>query len=342
MTEPQSDVPSRRPVTLTDVARRAGVSQPTASRVLNGSDRKVAESYRRRVLDAAAALGYTPNLAAQAIARGTSHTIALVISGISDPYFSAMAAELMKQAESYGMRVSIAVTDRHVERELELVRELRGQQPRAIVLAGTGYVDPPNGDRLVAELRLFEETGGRVVLISRTDLPFETVTFDNQEGARGLAAELSTLGYRRALVLGSGMPLLSMQQRVDGFVEGFDGEATVAYPDFSWEAARSYIVGLSDDELSRIELVFAITDDMALGAIAGLRDRGRRIPQDVAVAGFDDITTLRDVVPPLTTVHVPLDQVAEETIRRALSPDGGGRTVPARPVIRASTPALRR
>ena len=198
MTEPQSDVPSRRPVTLTDVARRAGVSQPTASRVLNGSDRKVAESYRRRVLDAAR-LGVYP---------------------------SAVAA--------------------------------------------------------------------------------------------------------------------SSTRRVDGFVEGFDGEATVAYPDFSWEAARSYIVGLPDDELSRIELVFAITDDMALGAIAGLRDRGRRIPQDVAVAGFDDITTLRDVVPPLTTVHVPLDQVAEETIRRALSVDGGGRTVPARPVIRASTPALRR
>lgn len=342
MTEPQSDVPSRRPVTLTDVAKRAGVSQPTASRVLNGSARTVAESYRRRVLDAATELGYTPNLAAQAIARGTSHTIALVISGISDPYFSAMAAELMKQAESYGMRVTIAVTDRHVERELELVRELRGQQPRAIVLAGTGYVDPPRGDRLVAELRLFEETGGRVVLISRTDLPFETVTFDNREGARELAAELSALGYRRALVLGSGMPLLSMQQRVDGFVEGFAGEATVAYPDFSWDAARAHIVAMPDEELSRMQLVFAITDDMALGAIAGLRDRGRSIPRDIAVAGFDDITTLRDVVPPLTTVHVPLDQVAEETIRRALSADGGGRTVPARPVIRASTPALRR
>lgn len=346
MSETQSDAGPRRPVTLDDVARYAGVSQPTASRVLNGSDRKVAESYRKRVLDAARELGYAPNLAAQNMARGTSHTVALVISGISDPYFSAMAAAIMRQAELAGLRVSIAVTGRQVDRELDLVRELRGQQPRAIILAGTGYVDPPSVDQLVAELQRYEQTGGRVVLISRTDLPFETVTFDNHEGARLLAAQLAALGYRRALVLGSGTPLLSMQQRVEGFVTGFteagdDGaETAVQYPEFSWEGARDLILGLDDDELRRLQLVFAITDDMALGAIAGLRERGLRIPDDVAVAGFDDITTLRDVVPPLTTVHVALDTVASEAIARAIAADGPTRTVPAYPVIRASTPPL--
>ncbi len=346
MSETQSDAGPRRPVTLDDVARHAGVSQPTASRVLNGSDRKVAESYRKRVMDAARELGYTPNLAAQVIARGSSRTVALIISGISDPYFSAMAAAIMRQAEAVDLRVSIAVTDRRVDRELDLVRELRGQQPQAIILAGTGYVDPPSGDQLVAELHRFEETGGRVVLISRSDLPFETVAFDNHEGARQLAAELATLGYRRTLVLGSATPLLSMQQRVEGFVAGMaesgaDGVDTVVrHPEFSWEGARDHILGMDDDELQRLQLVFAITDDMALGAIAGLRARGRRIPDDIAVAGFDDITTLRDVVPPLTTVHVALDAVAKEAIKRALTPDGDVSTVPAYPIIRASTPAV--
>ncbi|GAA1449137.1 LacI family DNA-binding transcriptional regulator [Leifsonia poae] len=345
MSEPQSDEGPRRPVTLDDVALRAGVSQPTASRVLNGSARKVAESYRTKVLAAARELGYTPNLAAQVIARGSSRTVALIISGISDPYFSAMAAAIMRQAEANDLRVSIAVTDRRVDRELDLVRELRGQQPQAIILAGTGYVDPPSGGELIAELQRYEETGGRVVLISRTDLPFETVRFDNHEGARELAAELAGLGYRRSLVLGSATPLLSMQQRVEGFVAGMaqssaDTATEVAYPEFTWEGARDHILGLSDDELQRLQLVFAITDDMALGAIAGLRARGLRIPEDIAVAGFDDITTLRDVVPPLTTVHVALDTVAEETIKRALSPDGDVRTVPASPVVRASTPRL--
>ncbi|MFC5267790.1 LacI family DNA-binding transcriptional regulator [Kribbella qitaiheensis] len=338
----------RRPVTLDDVARQAGVSQPTASRVLNGSSRKVAESYRERVLLAARELGYTPNLPAQAMARGTSRTIALVISLISDPYFSAMAAEIMKQAEILGLHVSIAVTERQADRELDLVRELRGQQPRAIILAGSGYVDPPSEEHLVDELQRYEETGGRVVLISRSDLPFETVDFDNQEGARQLALQLAGLGYQRCLVLGSDTPLLSMQRRVEGFVAGLeesgvaDAGARVHHPDFSWSGAREFVLGLSDDELRDLQLVFAVTDDMALGALAGLRERGLRIPEDLGVAGFDDITTLRDVVPNLTTVHVALDAVAAEAVHRATTtdPNPTRRTAPAYPVLRASTPPL--
>jgi len=341
------DSGTRRPVTLDDVARAAGVSQPTASRVLNGSSRKVAESYRERVLHAARELGYTPNLPAQAMARGTSRTIALVISLISDPYFSAMAAEIMKQAEAIGLHVSIAVTERQADRELDLVRELRGQQPRAIILAGTGYVDPPSEQQLVDELRRYEETGGRVVLISRSDLPFETVDFDNHEGSRQLARELAGLGYERCLVLGSGTPLLSMSQRVDGFVDGLvesgvaDAATRVHYPGFSWAGARDFVLSLTDAEVQDLQLVFAVTDDMALGALAGLRERGLRIPEDIGVAGFDDISTLRDVVPKLTTVHVALNAVAQEAIYRATTDDDlPRRKVPAYPVIRASTPPL--
>ncbi|WP_026162655.1 LacI family DNA-binding transcriptional regulator [Kribbella catacumbae] len=338
----------RRPVTLDDVARAAGVSQPTASRVLNGSSRKVAESYRERVLLAARELGYTPNLPAQAMARGTSRTIALVISLISDPYFSAMAAEIMKQAEAIELHVSIAVTERQADRELDLIRELRGQQPRAIILAGTGYVDPPSSQQLVDELQRYEETGGRVVLISRSDLPFETVDFDNQEGSRQLALELAGLGYQRCLVLGSGTPLLSMSQRVEGFVAGLvesgvaDAATRVHHPDFSWAGAREFVLGLTDAEVRDLQLVFAVTDDMALGALAALRERGLRIPEDIGVAGFDDISTLRDVVPKLTTVHVALNAVAQEAIYRATTTDTDltRRTVPAYPVIRASTPPV--
>jgi LacI family transcriptional regulator len=335
-------------VTLDDVARRAGVSQPTASRALNGSTRKVNEAYRERVLAAARELGYTPNLSAQAVARGSSRTIALVISGISDPYFSAMAAAIMRQAGLAGLGVSIAVTDRRSDRELELVREIRGHQPLAIILAGTGPLAPHTDDALVDELRRYEETGGRVVLITRSDLPFETVSFDNHEGARQLARELAGLGYRDFLLLGSGTALLGMQQRIDGFVEGLADEGVslaadrILYPEFSWDGARRAIESLDEATLREVELVFAITDDMALGAIAGLRSRGLRIPDDVAVAGFDDITTLRDIVPPLTTVHVALDTVAEEAIYRATTNDKvlARKTVPAYPVLRESTPGI--
>lgn len=339
----------RRPATLLDVARRAGVSQPTASRVLNGSDRKVAEAYRVSVLQAAEELGYTANRSAQAVARGRSHTIALVISGISDPYFSAMADTVMKEAERFGLRVSIAVTDRRPDRELELVRELRGQRPRAIVLAGTGYVHPPSGDALVDELHRYERSGGRVVLVSRTDLPFQTVGFDDGESARQLGRLLADRGYRRCLVIGSGTPLLGMQRRVGGFLEGLSSDAAgepveiasvVRYTGFSWAGAHELVMSLDDATLAATDIVFAVTDDMALGALTALRARGLRVPDDIAVAGFDDITTLRDVVPSLTTVHVPLDEIARLAVAIAADDEPVVEIplVKTVPILRESTP----
>jgi LacI family transcriptional regulator len=349
VTDAHGDGAPRRAVTLGDVARRAGVSQPTASRVLNGSARQVNEVYRQRVLSAARELGYTPNLSAQAVARGTSRTIALVISAISDAYFSEMAASILRQAQNVGLGVSIAVTDRSVTRELELVREVRGHRPRAIILAGTGYVDPPSYTALVDELRRYEAAGGRVVLISRSDLPFEQVAFDNHEGARKLAGRLAELGYRRCLIVGSGTPLLAMRQRVEGFIAGL-AEAgleqpadLVFHPDFTRDGSRKLIESLDEAVLADTELIFAVTDDLALGILAGLRARGLAVPGDISVAGFDDIKTLTDIVPQLTTVHVPLDEVAADAIYRATVPKAElrRRTIPTHPIIRESTPPLR-
>src|SRR5688572_26742835 len=110
------------PVTLHDVAREAGVSLATASRALNGSERKVNEAYREKVLAAAARLNYTPNLSAQAVAKGSTNTVALLVADIADPYFSSIAAGVIRAAEETGLVVTMAVTGRSTARELELVR----------------------------------------------------------------------------------------------------------------------------------------------------------------------------------------------------------------------------
>ena len=118
--------------TLHDVARSAGVSLATASRVLNGSTRKVAEAYRERVEAAAAELGYTANLSAQATARGTSAIIALLVADIADPYFAQIAAGVARGADEAGLVVTIAITERDPQREARLVRALRGQRYLAL------------------------------------------------------------------------------------------------------------------------------------------------------------------------------------------------------------------
>jgi LacI family transcriptional regulator len=336
----------RKPITLSDVARAAGVSQSTASRVLNGSQRIVNDELRDRVLSAAQTLRYTANLSAQTVARGVSTTVALLVSDIADGYFSSMAAAVMRAAEVEGLRVTIAVTERDVEREIELVRALRGQHARAIILAGSGYLDAELTHELVRELQLFEETGGTVVLVSRSNLPFTHVDLDNLEGARRLAAAMVRLGYRSFLVLGGERTLVATHDRVQGFRFGLEGHGIVlrddqvVYSNFSWEGGFEAIQALDEATLTATELVFAVNDEMALGALAGLRARGMQVPQDVAVAGFDDIRSLRNIVPSLTTVRVPLDEVGKQAIARALGTvdRAGTAVVAATVVLRDSTP----
>ena len=123
--------------TLHDVARAAGVSLATASRVLNGSTRTVAEAYRVRVQASAAELGYTANVSAQATARGTSAIIALLVADIADPYFGLIASGVARGADEAGLVVTISITERDPAREARLVRALRGQRPRGLILAAS-------------------------------------------------------------------------------------------------------------------------------------------------------------------------------------------------------------
>lgn len=332
------------PATLYDVARRAGVSQPTASRVLNGSTRKVGGPYRERVLQAARELGYLPNVSAQAFANGTSRTVGLIVGSIMGAYFSALSAELMRCARSTGYRLSINISGRIPERELDIVRSLREMRPAAIVFAGTGLRDHADHRPMIEELTRFEARGGRVILVSRTGLPFTSVNIDDRIGAERLGRALGELGYREALTLGSSAPLSAMQERVVGFAAGLGvhgGRVESRDTDLTWEEAYAVVSGLSEQLVRRIDLIFAVTDEVALGARAALRDRGLQVPTDVAVAGFNDMRTSRDVAPPLTTVHVPLDTLAEETMRLVTAPTGAtlaSRIISTYPVLRASTP----
>lgn len=339
-----------RSATLHDVAREAGVSLATASRTLNGSARKVNDAYRERVQAAAARLGYTPNLSAQAVAKGSTMTVALVVGDISDPYFSSIAAGVISAAEESGFIVTMAVTARDTERELALVRALRGQRPRVLILAGSRMSDEPSQQALVAELTAFESTGGRVVFISQHELPFDTVLLDNYGGGRRLAAALVGLGFRRFAVISGAPSLLTSQDRVVGFLDGLaEHDLTVpadriVHSEFTRDGGFAGAVELLKRGIDDVELVFAVNDVMAVGAMSALREAGRIPGESIAVAGFDDIPTVRDITPALTTAQIPLMDVGRHAVELALAPRTvGGTEIPVATtvVIRESTPARR-
>jgi len=334
-------------VTLHDVAREAGVSLATASRALNGSARKVNEDYRARVVAAAASLGYSPNLSAQAVAKGATSTVALLVSDIADPYFSSIASGVLAAAEAAGLVVTIGVTHRDPVRELELVRALRGGRPRVMLLAGSRFDDEASRDALVAELQAFERAGGRVVMLSQRSLPFPTVQLDNRAGARALADALVDLGYRRFAVLHGPATLVTSADRLAGFAEGLAARgvdldpALVVATDFTRDGGHAAMTRLLDEHPGSIELVFAVTDVMAIGASSALRDRGVEPGTGIGVAGFDDIPTVSDVSPAITTVAVPLGEIGSRAIGLALDEDADADAtvvLPTSVVVRPSTP----
>ncbi len=147
-------------VTLDDVARLAGVSMATASRVLSKSTRAVRPELRDRVLAAAARLSYTPNPHARALARSASEIVGLIVHDIADPYFSSIAAGVTRVVEQQGAMVVLGTTLRAPEREIEYVALLRARRARAIVLVGSRTDDRDVTERLAAELAAFRAAGG--------------------------------------------------------------------------------------------------------------------------------------------------------------------------------------
>jgi LacI family transcriptional regulator len=335
-------------VTLVDVAREAGVSVATASRALNGSTRIVGENLRDRVLVAAGRLDYSPSAPAQAMVRGRTNVVALLVHDIADPYFSAIASGVMEAADEHRLLVTLGDMRREPSRELQYLALTRAQRSKAAIVVGSRLSDTSLLRALAEEVTSFENGGGRVVLISQAKLPVDTVSFENRAGARALAIELAALGYARFAVLGGPRKLFTARDRVSGFRAGLKSAGVTAAPLVAHgEFTRDGGYAAMSELLARresVDCVFAANDVMAVGAMAACRDRGLDLPRDLALAGFDDIATLRDVHPALTTVRLPLEDAGRAALEMVVEDDPHRhRTVriPGEVVIRESTPSRR-
>jgi LacI family transcriptional regulator len=339
--------PDGQRVTLQDVADRAGVSLTTASRVVNDGSRRVGQALADRVNRAVADLGYTANLQARAVATGQSTMIGVALRDISDPYFSSIAAGLIEVAGDGGFLLCLTSTAAHEEAEREYVALMRAQRARAVVLVGSRSDNTTARDALRAELGAFTRSGGRAACIGQDLLGVDTVRPENRAGAEALARALAALGHRRFAVLAGPRSLLTVQDRINGFTDGLSAwsvpleAARVVHGDLSRDGGYQAMSEILAAGEPLPDCVFAVSDIMAVGALARLRAAGIDVPGDIALAGFDDIPTLRDVYPPLTTVRLPLKRLGELAARLVLGGDAPPRPrvvpVPGEVVLRDST-----
>jgi LacI family transcriptional regulator len=334
------------PVTLADVARRAGVSPATASRVINGSPKPVDDALRRRVRRAVEELRYIPNAQARMLAGAGRGAIGVIVHDVSDPYFAEITRGLQRVATERGTLLVICNSYRDPVREREYVELLSAQRVSAIVLAGSGYHDARATRELNASLQLYQDGGGRVAVIGRHELTGDAVQPANVEGARLAGEYVFGLGHSAVGVIAGPRELTTTTDRLSGHRQAVRAAGRtlptrrIVHGDFTRDGGAAAAARLLDADPG-LTAIMAQNDSMAIGALAVARRRGLTVPDDLTVVGFDDMPIAQDVTPALTTVRLPLIDMGVRALTLALGSHPPGRrlteTAPAELIVRDSS-----
>lgn len=303
--------------TIKDVARVAGVSIATVSRVVNKGP-KVGQKTRDKVLAVMNDLGYTPNANARALVTQKSTTIGLVIPDLSDPFFAALASGVDQIAKNSNVQLLISTSSMSAESEKQAIDLLVERRCEAIIIHSKLLPE--------AELVGLTERIPGLVLIDRyiEDVAKRCVWLDNIEGGRIAARHFASLGHKQIACINSNYAIDDPKLRLEGFKQALDEQSITLDEDMVCEHEPS----LKGGEIATQKLLasgkpfsalFAYNDAMAIGAISTLEDNGFKVPQDVSVIGFDDVILSRYSRPKLTTLHYPIEEMAKNAAKLALS-----------------------
>lgn len=302
-----------RAANIFDVARLAGVSHQTVSRVINGHP-SVRPGTRQRVEDAIAQLRYRPSTAARALVSRRTRTIGLVTSGTPDYGSASTVLGVVAAARSTRYTVSISsLSDAGPDAVRTAVESLLGQAVEAVVLV-TGWrsaLDAVSALQLEVPL---------VVVDPSPRSPFRTVAIDQYVGARAAVGHLVERGHARILHLAGPDDSLDAAERVRGWRDEMaEAQLVTERPGIGdWSPDSGFAFGEAIAARRDFTAVFSANDQMALGLVHALTGHGVRVPEDVSVVGFDDIPEAAHFAPPLTTLHQDFDQLGHDILTTVL------------------------
>jgi DNA-binding LacI/PurR family transcriptional regulator len=310
----------RRP-TLEAVAARAGVGRGTVSRVVNGSP-KVSDAAREAVLLAIEELGYVPNRAARALVTRRTDSIALVVSEseerlFAEPFFARIVRGITDELTSTGMQLLLTFA-RATDERIRLAQYLSGQHVDGVLL-----ISAHGGDPLPVQL----EAAGLPTVLGGLPVGLQPVSYveiDNRGGAQQAVEHLIETGRRTIAIVAGPQDMLAGVNRLEGYRDALRAAGRkvpadlIGYGDFSEQSGATVMQQLLEAHPD-LDAVFAASDPMALGAMRVLKHSGRRIPDDVAVVGFDDSPIGPHTDPALSTVHQPVEEMGRQMTRLLLA-----------------------
>ncbi|MEU1351448.1 LacI family DNA-binding transcriptional regulator [Streptomyces sp. NPDC005795] len=323
---------------MADVAHLAGVSSQTVSRVSNGFP-GVNEETRQQVLAAMKDLGYRPNSAARALKRGEFRTIGVITFTLSTTGNVRTLEAIATSAAHEGYAVTLLPV------AVPTQDEVRGAFSRLGELAVDAVI-------VIMEVHLLDEARLSLpphvkVVVADSDAGdrYAVVDTDQAGGTREAVRHLLGLGHETVWHLAGPEESYAAQRRTDAWRAALQkaGRATPEIVRGDWSAESGYRAGLHLAGQADCTAVFVANDQMALGLLRALNERGRKVPQEVSVVGFDDIAEAGSFQPPLTTVHQDFGEVGRRCVEGVLhqmrrsGPDHGTTLVPTRLVVRAST-----
>ncbi len=301
-------------VTIADVAQTAGVSMMTVSRVVNDSG-PVSEATRQRVLVAIDDMGYRPSGLARSLATKRTGTIGLVVPDIANPFFAGVAKGVEQVAYAERYNVFLGNTSEDWDREMAILQSLEEKRVDGLILCSSRLQD----ERLQEALRWHPIT----VLVNRQFQGYGSVLMDDQAGARMLVVHLLMRGCQRIGVLAGPLRSTSGQKRLHGYRLAMqnagrpwrDGWIKYCAPSVEGGLDAATTVLTSHPEL---DALLCYNDLVAVGALQAAANLGRRVPDDLAITGFDDIPLSALVTPSLTTCRVPVQDIGSHAMHLLL------------------------
>lgn len=315
---------------IRDVAHRAGVSVSTVSNVLNGRTDQMRKETLKRIEDAMAALGYSPNRAAQQLKTGQARMIGLLVPSIVNPSFAALAREVDLAASSRQFRVLLGNTYRQESEERAFIEDMFSHGVRGIIVAASD-MEKPHFRQAASKGMVMINYDSRMPAAAGALPRFDTISMDNEAAGRMAVQHLLDRGCRSPIFVTEATPTMGRSHKIGGFlaalreagieVEGriIEGKARSAYGDTEMSELGQTLAAQVAECSVRPDSIVAINDALAIGLMGGLRRAGITIPRDMSLVGIDNILLAGLVTPGLTSVMPPLREMAQLMIDRLLT-----------------------